>query len=154
VALFIVRHAHAGRRRDWDGPDWARPLSRKGRRQADGLVKLLAPYAVERILSSPYTRCVETVEPLAHALDLAVETADELGEGSGDRQPLGLARTLASTNAVLCTHGDVIPALLDVLAAEDKLPLPPGYPCAKGSTWVLEARNSVFVEAAYLAPTC
>ncbi|MGH8887615.1 MAG: SixA phosphatase family protein [Egibacteraceae bacterium] len=153
MALLIVRHAQAGSRRDWDGPDWARPLSPKGRRQADGLVGLLAAYPIERILSSPSTRCVETVEPLARARGLTVETAAALGEASGVRQPLSLIRKLASTSAVLCSHGDVIPAVLDALAAENGLPLPADYPCAKGSTWVLQARDSALVEAAYLPPT-
>jgi broad specificity phosphatase PhoE len=153
MALLVVRHAHAGRRRDWDGHDSARPLSPKGRHQADSLVRLLASYPIERILSSPSTRCVQTVEPLAQAFGLAVEIAEALGEGNGAREPLRLARSLADVSAVLCSHGDMIPLLLDALAAEDGLPLPPDYPCAKGSTWILQARDSVFVEATYLPPT-
>lgn len=157
--LLVVRHAHAGRRQDWDGPDRARPLSPRGRRQAKGMVESLAAYPVERILSSPYLRCLETVKPLADALGLTVETAEALGEASDARQSLGLARRLTFTHAILCTHGDVIPPLLDALAAEDGFPLPTRPPCAKGSTWVLEARSleardSVFVGARYLPPIC
>ena len=36
MTILLVRHARAGSRKDWDGPDEKRPLSKKGRRQADG----------------------------------------------------------------------------------------------------------------------
>ena len=50
-----------------------------------------------------------------------------------------LAREAAGEDGavVLCTHGDVIPTLLDTLARTDGLELREDYPCAKGSTWRL-----------------
>ena len=47
AALLVVRHAHAGDREKWEGPDERRPLTKKGRRQAAGLVDLLAGFDVE-----------------------------------------------------------------------------------------------------------
>ena len=38
MSLLVVRHARAGSRRHWDGPDETRPLSGRGRRQAKALV--------------------------------------------------------------------------------------------------------------------
>jgi broad specificity phosphatase PhoE len=153
VTLYLVRHAKAGSRRDWGGPDPERPLSGKGRRQAEGIVDLLADRPVRRVLSSPYVRCVQTVEPLADKLGLPVEDAPALGEDASLTEAVALLRHLAGTTAVLCTHGDLIPPILDTLAADDGLPLPPDYPFAKGSIWELEVVNGRWLAARYLPPT-
>jgi broad specificity phosphatase PhoE len=97
VTLYLVRHAKAGSRRDWEGPDRDRPLSRKGRRQAEGLVELLADRPVRRVLSSPYLRCVQTVEPLAEKLGLPVEQVAALGEDAAPAEAVELLRALASS---------------------------------------------------------
>jgi phosphohistidine phosphatase SixA len=108
VTSVLVRHASAGDRRHWDGDDRLRPLDPRGRRQAAELVALLEPVAVHRIVSSPYTRCVETVEPLAEALGLSVELDDRLAEGAGQA-----AYALVQEDGVVCcTHGDVVDDLL------------------------------------------
>ena len=105
---ILLRHASAGDRDDWDGEDRLRPLDAKGRRQAVELVELLRRFPVSRVLSSPYIRCVATVEPLAAALGLPVEEDDRLAEGAG-RAALELLR---ENGAVCCTHGDIIEAAL------------------------------------------
>jgi broad specificity phosphatase PhoE len=71
--LLVVRHADAGDKRGWKGPDLLRPLSAAGRRQADGLVVRLEDYPIERILCSPSLRCVQTVQPLAGDRFLEIE---------------------------------------------------------------------------------
>ncbi len=149
--VFLVRHAHAGDRQKWEGPDDVRPLSEKGRRQAEGLVDVLASRGVTRILSSPSKRCIQTVWPLADRLGLEVEETDALAEGVGAREVVALAREVARGGpAVLSNHGDVIPTLLDTLVRTDGLVLPEGYPCAKGSTWRLRAKEGRFVDAEYI----
>ena len=151
MAVYLVRHAKAGDRTKWNGPDEARPLSRKGQRQAEGLVDLLATRDIGRILSSPYLRCVQTVEPLATRLGLDVETVDSLAEDTPEDEVLDLVRKLAPENPVLCTHGDVIPTLLEGVRARDGLALADDYPCAKGAVWVLdESAEGRFTAAAYI----
>jgi broad specificity phosphatase PhoE len=151
VSWLLVRHARAGSRKGWEGPDIERPLSKKGRRQADGLVDVLEPYGCKRILSSPYLRCSQTVEPLAEALGLEIEMRPELAEGAPADATLTLVRQQAGTTAVFCTHGDIVPELLDALAREDGLELPHDYDYAKGSVWVIEEQNGKAVSARYLA---
>jgi phosphohistidine phosphatase SixA len=108
VTSVLVRHASAGDRDDWDGEDRLRPLDARGRRQAAELVELLLPLEVRRVVSSPYVRCVETVEPLAAALGLQVEEDDRLGEGAGRT-----AVELVGEDGILCcTHGDVVELVL------------------------------------------
>mgnify|MGYP000349545033 CR=1 FL=1 len=63
--LFLVRHAKAGSRSQWVGDDRLRPLSNKGRTQSEVLADRLAPVATGMLVSSPYLRCIETLQPLA-----------------------------------------------------------------------------------------
>jgi 8-oxo-(d)GTP phosphatase len=153
VDVYLVRHAKAGNRKKWEGPDDLRPLSKKGRKQAESLADLLGGRGVSRVLSSPSVRCVETVQPLADRLELKVEETDALAEGATAEDVVSLAREVAQDAVtVLCTHGDVIPTLLDTLVRTDGLALPGDYPCAKGSTWRLRADGSGrFVDAEYIA---
>jgi 8-oxo-dGTP diphosphatase len=151
VTLLLIRHSHAGSRKDWNGDDALRPLSPKGRRQAASLVTQLEPWAPSRVLSSPYRRCIETVKPLADELGLKVEPLDELAEGAG-HAAVALIRSLNDSHVALCTHGDVIPEILVALADEDRLDLGPAPRQAKGSTWILESKKGRFDKATYLPP--
>ncbi len=151
VSVLLIRHAHAGSRRDWSRDDRLRPLSGRGYRQAKRLVDLLAPWSPQRILSSPYTRCFETVAPLARSLALPVEAAEDLAEGAA-QEALALMRSVAGEKIALCTHGDVVPEILVALADEDRLDLGPNPRQAKGSTWVLDSNGGRFVKATYLPP--
>jgi 8-oxo-dGTP diphosphatase len=151
VPVLLIRHAHAGTRRDWLGEDQDRPLTQKGFRQAVALVRRLEAWAPARVLSSPYVRCVQTVQPLADDLGVKVEEVDELAEGAG-RAAVDLVRSLTDQPIAVCTHGDVIPEVLIPLADEFRLDLGPAPHQAKGSTWVLETGKGVFVSARYLPP--
>ncbi|OMQ14938.1 NUDIX hydrolase, partial [Modestobacter sp. VKM Ac-2676] len=62
--LLLIRHASAGERGDWDGPDDERPLDRRGRGQADALAAVLPAFGPARVLTAPPLRCRETVTPL------------------------------------------------------------------------------------------
>ncbi len=149
--MLLIRHAHAGTRRDANGPDRGRRLSAKGVKQARSLIETLESYSPQRIVSSPSLRCVQTVLPLAEAMRIKIEEDDCLAEGTG-LAALDLVRSVANEKIALCTHGDVIPEVLVALADEDHLDLGPRPRQAKGSVWVLEAEGERFVKAAYLPP--
>jgi len=102
--ILLIRHAWAGERNDWEGDDRRRPLDRRGRRQAEELVELLAPYELARILSSPYDRCVQTVDPLAAARGVEVELSEALAEERQEEDGARLVRSLVGDTAVSC-HG-------------------------------------------------
>jgi phosphohistidine phosphatase SixA len=91
--LLVVRHADAGDKRTWTGPDRLRPLSTSGYLQAEGLVVRLEDYPVERILCSPTLRCYQTVEPLARDRLLGIETVPTLGVDASPAQLLGCSGT-------------------------------------------------------------
>jgi 8-oxo-dGTP diphosphatase len=145
MPLYLVRHAKAGSRSGWLGPDEARPLSKSGREQAQGIKRSLAEWPVTRILSSPYVRCVETVEPLATKLGLPVEAVHVLAEGYAAHAVLELMVALPD-HAVLCSHGDLIPAVIEALARRGMVV--DGEPdWRKGATWIIERDGDEFVRA-------
>lgn len=158
MTLLIVRHAEADPRSSWSGPDVLRPLTGKGRRQAMGLVHVLGDrFSIGRLVSSPSLRCVETLTPMAATLGLDLEVTESLAEGIDPAPALGLARsgaTLPSSAGalVLCSHGDLIPEILDALGRADELDLGPRPRCQKGSTWVLEGKRGKFTTATYIPP--
>ncbi|HEX2850765.1 MAG TPA: phosphoglycerate mutase family protein [Acidimicrobiales bacterium] len=151
MTLHLVRHAVAMRRRDWTGADDLRPLTQRGRRQAEALVDWLRPRAVSRVVSSPSVRCVDTVHPFAAAAGLALSTRDDLREGSG-LAVLALLRSIASENVVVCSHGDVLLELLDALAGHARAVNGPSLDTfAKGAVWVVDGVPDDVV-ATYEAP--
>jgi 8-oxo-dGTP diphosphatase len=139
MAILLLRHATAGRRRPGDDADHLRPLDERGRRQADLLPGLYAGYDVERLLTSPYVRCRQSVEPLAAALGLPVEERSELAEGASESELRAVLRELEDATSVLSTHGDVIAALL-------------GEELEKGATQVLALGPGDAVERRELLP--
>ena len=91
--IYLVRHAKAGDREAWTEDDDLRPLTKKGKQQAEGLVGLLEDRDIDRVLSSPSVRCVQTVRPLALARKVAVEEVQQLAEGTPARDAIELLRT-------------------------------------------------------------
>jgi 8-oxo-dGTP diphosphatase len=149
--VYLVRHAHAGSKAKWEGPDLARPLSAQGRKEALGLIERLDSLPVGRLLSSPAERCLQTVQPLAARLGRPVEPIEALGvDGSGARV-VELLGDLALDEAVLCTHGEIIGEVFDELQkAGIELSDPPRWP--KGCTWVLRRDHGHTWKGIYLAP--
>jgi phosphohistidine phosphatase SixA len=112
--ILIIRHARAGERAEWSGDDRRRPLDKRGREQAADLVGALSDYEVARVLSSPYDRCVQTVEPLAEARGLEVEIRDELGEERQLEDGVELVRSLLGQDVAVCGHGGLSDELVGV----------------------------------------
>ncbi|MFZ9924579.1 MAG: SixA phosphatase family protein [Ilumatobacteraceae bacterium] len=150
MPLYLVRHAKAGSRSDFDGNDIDRPLTVAGHKQALDLCRRLAAVTPSVGVSSPYLRCVQTIEPLALALDVHVTIDERLAEFGSDRVEadavlLDLLYDLPD-RAVMCSHGDVIPAIIEhFVAAGMRVDGAPQW--GKGSVWVLERVDGRFVEA-------
>ncbi len=130
--ILLVRHARAGRRGSAGPDDSLRPLDDKGIHQAAALADMLGDRSLGRIFSSPYRRCVETVQPLADATGLEIELREELAEGSPAAMVLPLIADPGEHDIVICTHGDVIGELIG-----------PGRQAKKGSVWVLDPDNDL-----------
>lgn len=143
--LLLVRHAKAGKREDWDGPDHLRPLSYAGRQQAEALRKLLPVFGPRRMYSAPAERCVRTIADLAKDIGVPVGLEPALSEDGYWPDPkAGLCRLHAivaagredSDVAVVSSQGGVIPDVVEILASLEGLRLGE-ISSKKGSLWVL-----------------
>lgn len=117
--IVLVRHADAGDRTTYKGPDYRRPLSQKGSWQAAQIALELTPLNPTQILTSRSVRCFSTVTPLAKATCLEIHECDELFEGSDPREAWNVLITSMNNGAgtlVACSHGDVIPGIIGLLA--------------------------------------
>jgi len=157
-SLLLVRHASAGERADFDGPDELRPLDRRGRDQARRLAELLPLFRPVDLLSADRVRCRQTVEPLADRVGLGMRRAPELGEEEFQADPeagLALVERLLEPRAdggvtVVCSQGGAIPSVLMALGVR-----PEGIsgrlwpPSAKGSVWALGGRPGALLADYY-----
>ena len=143
--LLVVRHAKARSRAHWLGGEADRPLTSAGRRQARGLAGLLACWQPERMLSSPWARCMQTLGPYFVQLDKADQSdifasAGTLGDrhrGRAHRADLEVVPALSEhglrenpsrvgvtirelldgdRGALLCTHRPVLAVVVEELA--------------------------------------
>ena len=148
--ISVIRHAEAGDRDRWTGPDDVRPLSRGGRLQAQRIAERFANERFVQVMSSPFVRCVQTVSPLADARGLSVELRDDLAEG----QPTGyLEKAILESEGegptAICVHGDALRALLNDLI-ERGLARRVSRATKKGATWVLEVHDGAIVSARHV----
>jgi phosphohistidine phosphatase len=83
MLLHFLRHADAGDPEAWAGPDAARPLSDKGRKQSKRLGEHLAAIGFEAdgFVTSPKIRAAQTAEIVAEPLRTKVSIDDRLAAG-------------------------------------------------------------------------
>jgi 8-oxo-dGTP diphosphatase len=156
-AILLVRHATAGSRADWDGPDAKRPLDEGGHQQADALVWLLTRFDIREVISAPPLRCTQTVEPVSAAVGLTVREEAVLSEDDyygREDEAMSLVKGVgtAGTGTVLCSQGGVIPDLLQRLARGDGYALPEPIVSKKGSVWSLTFAAETLIGAEYFPP--
>ncbi|GAA4411184.1 NUDIX hydrolase [Fodinibacter luteus] len=119
--LVLVRHASAVARNEWSRDDQLRPLTAVGRARSADLAPVLAAYGVTLAVTSPSERCLRTVEPFANAVGVPLRTRGGLSEEGFAADPTKAHRHLTrllerGEPALVCTHGPVLPDLLDELA--------------------------------------
>ena len=152
ATVLLIRHADAGDRPAWKGPDSTRPLSALGREQATNIAVLGSCFGVTSVLSADVVRCVETVSPLATALGLSVEQDPTFAEAHPEfttTQTVDRIRGLSKDGPVaICSQGGIIPDVLELLRRRDEVRLQPR--ARKGSVWVLSFAAGTLVGAQYL----
>ena len=150
--VYLVRHAKAGERRIWDGDDVSRPLSHRGEKQAAAVSARLAKNKATALYSSPYVRCVQTLEPLAKTLGTEVQPEQRLFEGEPFEGVLDLLAEVED-HAVLCTHGDIIPTVIQALVRRGmEVETPPDW--RKSSVWVLRRKKGRITKGKVWPPPC
>lgn len=72
--IYIVRHCEA------QGQPPESPLTEKGHEQAIELTRFFSNVPIDRILSSPFLRAIQSVEPLSKEKNIMIEINDRLAE--------------------------------------------------------------------------
>ena len=118
--IIALRHAKAASRvagmRDAD-----RPLTERGLTQAQNIVGSLRAFGVRRIVTSDALRCVQTVTPLAQALERTPVLSDKISQdawedGTDDIRSVVGKRIRSGKPSVICSHGPVLPGILSEIA--------------------------------------
>lgn len=151
MILDVLIHMDAVSRQSWSGPPDERPLTQLGRRQAERMADVLASDPVDGLFSSEAQRCRQSLEPLSARASLPIIVIEHFRDTHGFRAPAGWAlpdapaahplggalaagsayrgleqirRTIGDGRGVLCSYGDIVPALLAFLAGANDLPMP------------------------------
>lgn len=138
--IYLVRHAKAGERRLWHDDDVERPLSKRGWKQSALIAKRLSKKGATGLYSSAYVRCVQTLEPLAAINGRKITIEPRLFEDEPFEPVLDLLAEVEN-GAVLCSHGDIIPATIQALHRRGmQIETPPDW--GKSSVWVLRRKGT------------
>lgn len=126
-AVILLRHAKALPRGPEFTADHLRPLDDLGEEHAETIVHPLAAFGPLRIISSTARRCLQTVEPLAKHLSLAIRERDGISQDAWDEGDVSELRRIVrkaiarQRNVVLCSHRPVLPDLAREIAACTKI---------------------------------
>jgi broad specificity phosphatase PhoE len=150
--LILVRHAHAGDKRLWPFGDVDRPISARGQEQALGLARQLGELPVQRLVTSPYRRCRETLIPIADLLLLEPTDEPLLAPDADPVATESLLLSPSAEGALFCTHGELLNGLLRRWRESGLVGLPEEPETTpKGGSWILEQGRGRWV-GHYLKP--
>lgn len=117
-AVVVLRHGKATPHEEWRGTDASRPLLKRGVDQAVSVAHGVAAYRPARLVSSPAIRCVSTIHPVARITGVEVEEEPAISQDhysrDGEAVSAVVRRVVESRRTtVLCSHGPVLPQLLE-----------------------------------------
>lgn len=151
MKIHLVRSARTDADGAWSGEELLRPLSTRGREEAEAIADQLGDEPLTRVISSPMLRCQQTAEPLAVARGLPVEVDERLAPGEDVARALELLSTLGEAPVMLCSHGNLISSLLGALELGDDGNKGRVF-CKRGSIWILDGQDYAPARATYLEP--
>jgi 8-oxo-(d)GTP phosphatase len=146
AVLGFVRHAKAGKKKQWPGPDVERPLEPAGEADARMLCHLLGHFRPTSVTTAEPVRCQQTVAALGLEPNL-----DPVFNKDAD--PAAAARALRAIAArggvpVVCSQGELIPPTLAELTGRGV----PQFHTPKGSGWMLSFTGERLVGFDFLRP--
>jgi phosphohistidine phosphatase len=127
--LYLLRHADAGDPLAWDGPDEHRPLSDKGRKQADRLGRFLGAngFRPDAIITSPKARAAQTAEVVAGYVGQSVSVDERLGDELGLAELERVLRDAGDPErTVIVGHDPDFTYLIGLLCGADGVPMRKG----------------------------
>lgn len=119
-AIIALRHGKAVPPPSWDGPDSTRPLLQRGVDQALSVAPGIAAYRPAKLISSPAERCLRTIAPTARVTGLEVREKVQISQDAYQSGGTAVTRVVAkrlrkSVTTVLCSHGPVLPQIIDAV---------------------------------------
>lgn len=123
--IVIARHGKATPHENWDGPDSLRPLAAVGMQQSKDIAGGLAAFGPASIISSSAIRCLQTIAPLSYKLGMEIRESGKISQDKwtkeGDRVADFVAsRFRKSQPVVLCSHGPVIPQIVQEIVSHTR----------------------------------
>jgi 8-oxo-(d)GTP phosphatase len=133
--VVLIRHASAGDRQTWTGPDAERPLDPPGAARAQALAAILRCFRPVRLVSASPLRCRQTFDPLVRSTGLGVDIDTDFDEGSDPHRAARRLRAMSSGPGctVVCSQRGVVDGAVADLAGQR----PATFATAKGNGWVL-----------------
>jgi 8-oxo-dGTP diphosphatase len=127
-ALVALRHGKAVPAGSWTGPDSTRPLDALGVQQAQSSARAIAAFRPTKLISSPAARCMSTIEPVARLLGLDIKATraisqDSYEDGVAEVERVVRRRVQKAASSVLCSHGPVLPDILEQIAVAAHSPV-------------------------------
>lgn len=129
-AIIAVRHGKTVPPQNWDGPDSTRPLLHRGLEQVANITPSIAAFHPAKLISSTAARCQATLEPLSSLAGLPVTVTDDISQDAYERGKARVGKIVRrrlekQTSVIFCTHGPVLPNIIDVIAHETRTDLDP-----------------------------
>ena len=124
-ALILLRHAKATPRTDWSGEEAKRPLLPEGKTQAKRLISVIGSFGPNRLVTSPWARCKQTVEPYATSRGKTLIARSQLTELTNALSPRKTRHAVEAlfdqrNSALLCSHRPALPTITQTLASRAK----------------------------------
>ena len=139
--LIMLRHAKALAREEWQGEDEDRPLEQLGQQQARRMLSLYQVYGLTQIHTSDAVRCHDTVEQMAHALNIPLTITNKVSEYTWKKskeKAIDYAKELIKENepVILCSHNPVLPRMMEKLTKKIDFDYPDNK-LQPGEAWIL-----------------
>ncbi|MFP7835188.1 NUDIX hydrolase [Marisediminicola sp. LYQ134] len=121
-AIMALRHGKAVPASTWRGPDASRPLEPLGHDQAASIARAVASFGPRKLVSSTAARCLATIEPVSTLTGLEVKATAAISQDAHEDGDANVERVIdkrlaRAVSAVLCSHGPVLPDILDRVGA-------------------------------------
>jgi 8-oxo-dGTP diphosphatase len=119
-AIIALRHGKATPPQNWDGPDATRPLLQRGIDQSLSVAHGIAAYRPVTLFSSTAVRCLQTIAPTARVTGLEVKEKIEISQDAYRSDGASVSKVVAkrlskAVTTVLCSHGPVLPQIIDAV---------------------------------------
>jgi 8-oxo-dGTP pyrophosphatase MutT (NUDIX family)/phosphohistidine phosphatase SixA len=119
-AIIALRHGKATPPGDWPGPDATRPLLPRGENQALSIAQGIAAFRPATLISSTAVRCTTTLTETARVTGLDVAQSDDISQDAYTSRGSAVTALVeeqlaARATTVLCSHGPVLPQIIEAV---------------------------------------